>query len=150
MDDALRSLERAARDGGDADAWLRLAAALERAGRPDEALRALRDGRRGPGWRDAALTAALRERLEARAWPEVAGRSWSWDDASADHGVHTHERGTLVWWSTPRGPSGRFGEAAGSQSFADLFVDGPLGPGPPAGVLREVEAALGLPGWWAP
>lgn len=52
-DDALRALEREARSAGDGVAVLRLAAALDRAGRPAEAFAALAAGRADPAVRAA-------------------------------------------------------------------------------------------------
>lgn len=72
-------------------------------------------------------------------------QEWTWTHPDGTAGVHTYQ-GHLLWWDRPKGPNGRFGEVATTQSFSDYRARGPKVGGAPDDVLAELDALLGRRG----
>jgi len=65
----------------------------------------------------------------------------TWKEHGGMSGVHTYQ-GVLVWWHTPGGPNGRFGETACTQSFEDFRENGPAVTAPPE-IIEQLRAVYG-------
>lgn len=69
-----------------------------------------------------------------------------WQGGDGVSGVAAEVEG-LIWWYTPAGSGGRFGEVSCAQTYVDFLQRGPAVPGVPEDVVTALDAAVRAGGY---